>query len=152
MPAPFGPPSLSLLDLAGRRVVKWYVAYLDSPDRRWWTRFLRPGFQHVQLWRPVQYGPRVSDTFWIVVDPGMECVITETRFQPEPPWVADPSMIVQHVTAICTEKRVRNWAFFGPITCIEIAKAYLGLSSVWLRTPLQLYKHISARNGVLTQR
>jgi len=78
--------------------------------------------------------------------------MVEAIFQSEPPWAAQPEMTVQRVTAVCTEKRVRNWFFFGPVTCVEIAKACLGFSSMWIRTPLQLYNYIAARNGVLLPR
>lgn len=128
------------------------MVYQTSPDRRWWTRFLKPEFQHVQLWRPIRYGPLVSDQFWLLIDPGMECVVTETVFRPDAPWITTPGMTVQRVVASCMEKRVRNWFFFGPVTCVEIAKAHLGLSSLWIRTPHQLHQHIAKRQGVLISR
>lgn len=147
-----GPPSLSLFDLAGRRVTTWYVCYVEREEPRWWNKYLKAGFQHVQLWQPVQYGPRGSDTFWILLDPGMEFLLVGPVFRSEPPWASDPKMTVQRVVSVCTEKRVRNFFFFGPITCVEIAKACLGFSSVWVRTPLQLYKYIAARKCVLLPR
>lgn len=143
---------LSLLDLAGKRAVTWYVMYLEREEPRWWNSKLKNGFQHVQLCRPVSYGPLVSDTFWLVVDPGMEFVVTDAVFSPEPPWMRAPHTIVQRVVAICTEKSVRNWFFFGPVTCVEITKAYLGISSLLIRTPWQLYKYIAKRGGILTPR
>lgn len=143
---------ISLLDVAGKRVQSWYVVYMTSGESRWWNRFLKPGFQHVQLWRSIPYGPRISDTIWLMLDPGAECMVAEAVFRPDPPWTGNPTLTVQRVVAVCTEKRVRNWWFFGPVTCTELAKACLGLNSMWLRTPYQLYKHISARHGVLTPR
>lgn len=105
----------------------------------------------MQLWRPISYGPRISDTIWLLLDPGMECVVADAIFRSDPPWTGNPALTVQRVTAVCQEKRVRNWFFFGPVTCVEIAKACLGVRSIGLRTPFQLYNYIAARNGVLHQ-
>lgn len=130
----------------------WYLVYHRSTENRWWNRYLDPALQHVQLWRPVSYGPRISDTLWLLFDPGMECVVVDAVFRPDPPWSGNSALTVQRVLAVCTEKRVRNWFSFGPITCVEIAKACLGLNSMWLRTPRQLHTYVAKHRGVLISR
>lgn len=144
--------SLSLLDVADRHVASWYVVYLNRENPRWWNKYLAPGFQHVQLWQAVQYGPNVCDLMWKVVDPCLERISVEVCFDAQPPWVSDPSLAVQRVTAAPRERVVREWFSFGPHTCVETAKAVLGLRSWRIRTPLQLYRYIARTRGVLISR
>lgn len=130
----------------------WYVAYLERDEPRWWNKRLKHGYQHVQLWKSVQYGPEIADIFWLRVDPGMELVYTDAVFLPVAPWLAEPMTSVQRVTTVVPQKRIRSMFFFGPITCVELTKAYLGISSAWIRTPWQLHRYIAKRNYILTHR
>lgn len=137
---------LSLLDTAGRQHVQWYVLYQDEENEEWWNRFLKRGFRHVQIWKPVQFGPTLADRFWLVVDPGMEHVEAYIDHDPMAPWDRITGLTVQAVETMVPMKRVREYFFIGPITCVEIAKAHLGIRSPFIRTPWQLYKHIRKNN------
>lgn len=125
---------------------------MDRENPRWWNAPLKRGYQHVQLWRPIQYGPGITDKFWLIVDPGLEHVDTKIDWSPQPPWErADDITVIRVQTAVRT-KKVRDHFFIGPITCVELAKAHLGICSAWIRTPWQLAKYLRARNGVLVLR
>lgn len=137
---------ISLLDMPDRYHVHWYVVYMDEENDVWWNRLLKPRFRHVQLWRPIQFGPALQDRFWLVVDPGMEHVDTKVDHDPTAPWDRVQGFTVQSVHTLVRAKRIREYCFVGPITCVEMAKAHLGIQSWWLRTPWQLYKHIRKNN------
>lgn len=141
---------VSLLDTAGKVCTSWYVVYLPGENPWWWNTFLHPRFQHVQLWKSVEYGPESSDRFWILIDPGLEFASADVHFHHEPPWTWDPSMTVQRVQVIRPRHKVRQWMFFGMITCVEMAKVCMGINSWWVHTPRQLHRYIAKRNGILT--
>lgn len=143
---------ISLLDMPGRYHVHWYVIYMPEESDAWWNRFLVKGFRHVQLWRPIQFGPSMNDRFWLVVDPGMEHIDTKIDHCPIAPWDRVEGLTVQSVQTAVTAKRIRERCFIGPITCVEIAKAHLGIKGWRIRTPLQLYKHIHKNNHCIVLR
>lgn len=132
---------ISLLDTAGHEVATWYVIFQNrsSPVSRW----LKHGFEHVQLWRPTRFGPGADDIVWLFVDPCMELIKTGILWGSMPPWELYPEATVQKVTMLKRSGRVREKFFAGPVTCVELAKAYLGIQSFWIRTPYQLYRRLS---------
>lgn len=138
--------SPSLLDMPNRDYVHWYVVYMPRTYDFWWNRHLKEGFEHVQLWRPVQFGPGLSDRFWLVVDPGLEHIETTISHSPIAPWDRGLDVSVQSVRATVRLKKIREYFFWGPITCVEVAKMHLGIASWFIRTPWQLYKHIRDNN------
>lgn len=140
---------VSLLDMQGRSATRWYAVYMNRENPRWWNFFLKKGFQHIELWRPVQYGPESRDLFWMVIDPGLEYLEAEIHFDPTPPWRRSNEYTVQHVMGLCRVKKVRDWFHLGPVTCVEMAKMCIGVRSFWVRTPWQLYKYIDRRGGKL---
>lgn len=144
-------PELSLLDVAGKLTIDWYVVYHSRQQDNWWSRRLKAGFQHCWLVKSVQYGPQPSDILWVHVDPSLPFISVEVDFYPEPPWVRDHSMTVQRVIG-AHRPTVREWFSIGPPSCVEIAKACLGISAFFVRTPWQLYQHIQKRGGVIVSR
>ena len=146
---------LSLLDSAGMKTREWYVCYFDrdvsQPHYRM-LRHLKPGFRHVELARPVQYGPAVSDVVWLLVLPALEMLDLECCLNPAPPWVRVPGATIQKVTASRPVGSMRSWFEIGPPSCVEVAKAALGINAFWVRTPWQLYQFINRRGGVINSR
>lgn len=136
---------ISLLDMADRHWSTWYVVYLETETPRFWKPFLKKGFYHVQLWRPERFGDRPSDIFWVVVDPGIERASNNIVFDHIPPWQKGIPCKVQFVRCATSANRVRDWFHIGPVTCVDIAKAFLGIRTTFVRTPWQLYKHIRAK-------
>lgn len=140
---------VSLLDLADREAISWYVCYTNRENPRFWNRFLKPEYQHVQLRKPYFFGPEMRDVLWLVVDPGLSHVSVTVRGPDAAPWTDPEIKHVQRVEAAPDWRRVRQWFFFGPITCVEIVKAYLGISSHTVRTPFQLFNYIKKRGSAL---
>lgn len=140
--------TLSLLDVGGLDTADWHVIYMDRDMPYWWARRLKPGFQHVWLAKPVQYGPLVSDVLWMRVDPCMPFIHADVQFHAQPPWVLDTSMTVQRVTC-ARPQTIREWFALGPPSCVETVKAFLGINAFFVRTPWQLYQYIHKRDGVI---
>jgi hypothetical protein len=140
---------LSLLDTAGCKVREWYVAYFHREAYYWFTKYLKPGFRHVELVRPWQYGPKPTDVLWLQLFPTFETLDVDLCTDPRPPWVRFPSVMVQKVTTVRPLNSVRSWFDIGPPSCVEVAKAALGINAFWVRTPWQLFKYIQKRNGVI---
>lgn len=143
---------VSLLDTPGKKVIEWWVVYHRRDAFRWWGKFLHSRFRHVELARPFQYGPNVSDVMWQILLPTYESLDVELSVDPRPPWVRCPDSICQKVVAMPRLGGMRSWFDIGPTTCVEVVKMALGIRSFWLRTPYQLFKYISRRNGVIGQR
>ena len=139
---------LSLLDTADSAIRRWFVVYHDRNYRC--LRWLKPGFRHVELVRPVYYGPALSDVMWVGVFPRLETLDADVTFDSTPPWVRCPESAIQHVRVSRPLERPRERFHVGPITCVEIAKYVLGISSFWVRTPWQLHQFIQRRGGVIT--
>jgi hypothetical protein len=141
--------SLSLLDTAGCKTREWYVCYFPRTPHFWFARLWKQGFRHVELTRSLQYGPKPTDVMWLNLLPTFETLDVEVSYDPRPPWVKIPNVTIQKVTATRPLWSVRSWFDIGPPSCVEIAKAALGINPFFVRTPYQLWKYIAKRNGVL---
>ncbi len=139
---------LSLLDVADAAVRRWFVVYHDRNYRS--LRWLKPGFRHVELVRPVYYGPALSDVMWVGIFPRLETLDADIAFDPTPPWVRCPGSAIQYVRVSRPLEQVRQWFHVGPVSCVEVAKYVLGINSFWVRTPHQLYQYIHRRGCVIT--
>jgi hypothetical protein len=140
---------LSLLDLVDRQAITWYVCYCNRQNPRWWNSFLKTGYQHVQLRRPVRYGPEIEDVLWIVLDPALSHLDVALLGPQAAPWIDPEVQHTQRVECAPNWRRVREWFSFGPITCVEVAKTGLGINSWRVRTPWQLFKYLRKRGCIL---
>ena len=139
---------ISLLDTGGKETKTYWAVYLNRENKRWWNKFLKPDFQHVQLWSAEQYGPLPTDVLWVRVDPCLEMVDVQVLWSGAP-WEIEGSHC-QRVTTQAVRGRVREWFHFGPITCVELVKAHVGIRSLFIRTPWQLWKYLSKRPGTVS--
>jgi|SRR5579871_104212 len=140
---------LSLLDTADCKVREWFVVYHHRIPHYWFTKYLKPGFRHVELTRPLYYGPNLENVAWLNLLPMFEMLDAELDTDPRPPWVKCPTSTVQKVTAVRPLLKVRSWFDIGPTTCVEVVKIALGIRALWVRTPWQLFNYIQKRNGVI---
>ncbi len=136
----------SLADLAYRYPVDVWVVFTDLDTQHtelarsplW--RLMKPGFQHVEIWR------RISTNLWVRCDPTVELI--DVQLYGSPPWRVlerlNPTVI--RVRRIITKGRWRERFHIGPVSCVELAKAFLGVSGFFIRTPLQLYNFLRKEN------
>lgn len=139
----------SLLDLSDLKVREWFVVYHHRTPYFSFTKWLKPGFRHVELARPYRFGPGVNDVVWHHLLPKFELLDVELSLDPTPPWVRCPDSTVQKVTVARPLGSVRSWFDIGPLSCVEVVKMALGIRAFWVRTPWQLYQYIRKRDGVL---
>lgn len=128
---------MNLFDVADKRIIDAYLVFYDRDEGRggWW-RLLKPGFRHVEVWT-------FNGIFWLRVDPAMEHL--HVTADVGPPWksLAHLNPKVLRVQRAVPARKVRDPFFVGPVTCVEIAKACIGLRDAFVRTPYQLYKKLS---------
>lgn len=140
---------VSLIDTVGMQMAEWYVVYHRRDAVRWWGKFMPENFRHVELTRPVQYGPRISDVMWLQMVPTYEMLNADICLDPRPPWVKCPGSVCQKVVAMRPLNSMRSWFDIGPNTCVEVVKMALGIRAFFVRTPYQLFNYIQRRDGVL---
>ncbi len=136
------PSNISLIDTTYKYVVDLWVVFLDmDKDRlpagrsRLWG-WLQPGFQHVEIWKYVPPGA------WLRFDTGIELIVPEVYA--DPPWVMQERLnpTCMRVRRFVNKGDWREVFYAGPITCVELAKAFVGISGFFIRTPYQLYKFL----------
>ena len=141
--------NLSLLDTADKRIAEWFLVYHHREPYYRLAHLLKPGFRHVELCRPIQYGPALTDVMWLEVYPNFEMLSVDVNMDPRPPWERCSEATIQKVTAARKTPSMRTWWMFAMPSCVEVAKHCLGINSFWLRTPWQLYKYVNRRGGVV---
>ena len=138
---------IALIDLAYQHPVDVWVVFMNidngntSIPRSSLWRLLKLGFQHVEIWK------RMSTDFWIRCDPSVEVV--DVQVYSRPPWQVlerlDPTVI--RVRRVVAKGYWRVRFQVGPVSCVELAKAFLGVSRFFVRTPWQLYNFLRKENG-----
>jgi hypothetical protein len=56
---------------------KWYIAFSDVHEPRWWQKYLKPGFQHV---RAFAFDERAA--VWITFNPGWDGIVIRALKHP----------------------------------------------------------------------
>lgn len=137
-------PQISLLDAAHHHSVDYYVVFRTVPrDRAMFWRLLKPGFSHVEVWSYVPPGA------WMRFDTGVELIAVEVYA--DPPWVLvgkSENPTILHYQGLVPHGRIRQRFFAGPLTCVVMAAAFLGVRlPFFCRTPWQFYKLLARKHG-----
>lgn len=117
----------------GEAPAEFFLVYSRTDGASpWWARWADHELAHVEIWQPV------GDGCYIAVMPMFDCLSIELMGR-------EPTGIVQRVWA----RRPLGYAMFpmGVRTCVTVAKAMLGIRSIWIQTPRQLHNFIRRRNG-----
>lgn len=127
---------ISLVDSINSHLVDVWLVFYDVPrDYRFW-RWLKPGFNHVEVWR-------LDRGAWARVDTCLELLNAEVHLLP--PWesgIFPETARFLHYVRLVSRGKVREPFMVGPITCVELVKAVLGIRAIFVRTPYALYKHL----------
>lgn len=125
----------SLLDTIGDRPQDFLLVYSsNSPRLAWFTRFVDPEFEHVELWQSIGEG------YHLCLRPYHDHLVQEIVH-------GEPEGVVQRVRA---RRRSRSAMFpLGLKTCVSVVKAMLGIRNAFILTPRQLHRYVEKRKGVV---
>lgn len=139
----------SIFDTPYKDEINVVLMYHSIPEElqqnpRWLWKRLQPGFHHVQCWT-------LSNGVWVQLDGTIEYLYA--KVYPEAPWemltedgeALNPTF--QAVSRLVPRNKWREPWHFGPMTCVEFAKAILGIRAVFVRTPYQLYKYLERQRS-----
>lgn len=108
--------------------VCWFVGFGNASHRWWWTRLLRKGFEHVNLYR---------------FDGGETIVVCETiyglrveKFNATP-LDFEENVMLSYVPEYSAKKRKPV-----SVSCVGVAKSILGIHSMLIFTPSQLHDYL----------
>ena len=112
---------------------KYYVIFENSSVDDWRLRWLKPNFSHVFIAKK-----SINGYFWIIISPKNGNIVLEM--------IADcdlsdhfPKAVIIPFKSIVHDKQQIKVCLS---TCVEVAKAVLGIRKWWMITPYQLYKYI----------
>jgi hypothetical protein len=127
---------------------RYFVVCTQSLKRYWWTPYLRHNYSHCYLliW---------EGACWLYLDPVMNrahvAILDFYEFQHPAVWLKDPRARVFEAWPKPDAERLRAWWLFGPLTCVEIVKSFLGIGGFWIWTPWQLAQYLRKRKHELTE-
>jgi hypothetical protein len=126
---------ISLVDSVNAFLVDVWLVFYDVPRGYRFWRWMKPGFNHVEVWR-------LDRGAWARVDPCLELLNAEVYLKP--PWETGlfPGAKFLRYTKLVKLGGIREPFMLGPITCVELVKAVLGIRTVFIRTPYALYKYL----------
>lgn len=122
--------------------VDYVVVFRQLPFKQSWLwSLLKPGFQHVECWREIVPGA------WLRLDTALEFLSVEVYGDPPETLLGSGITTLRH-TDIVSPGRIRQPWRCGPVTCVELSAALLGVRlPFYIRTPWQFYKFLRKRNG-----
>jgi len=121
---------------------RYFVVCTQSLTSYWWTPLLRHSYSHCYLlvW---------EGAVWLYLDPVMNrahvTILDLYEFHHPAEWLLDPQARVFEAWPEAESERLRTPWLFGPLTCVEIVKAFLGIGRFWIWTPWQLAQHLRKR-------
>lgn len=139
----------SFLDSMTEGEEAYYLVYGNTNQERVLNRYLKDGFQHVSVLYFNGYHWMEIQGTWSSLDFNSVSSIDGFVFSPYENLARvykAKGYTVQKVNKNYTDK-LRVPSLLAPFTCVEIAKAVLGISKFSVFTPYQLYKYIGGLNG-----
>lgn len=128
-----------------QRPVDVWVLFRELPESEkisplW--KLLKPGFAHCEVWRHFR-------EVWLRCEPCLE--MAELEVYADPPWklvLPELRPTFLRVQRSVPYGKVRDVWQFGPCTCVELTKAFLGICAPFVRTPYQLYRYLKKNEQV----
>lgn len=120
-------------------MIRAYVVFTPDADL-WWLKILKPGFRHC-------FALMNDGRYWISIDPmspHMDITIhTVPADYDLPAWLEAQGHHVVSALYNRSSRKPAPWALF---TCVEVVKRILGIRSMRVITPYQLFKFIHKQN------
>ncbi len=125
--------------------MKIWVIFTNKTDISW-LKILKPGFRHC-------YALLDDGTQWITYDPLSSFTdITKhpkgTTIRNLPLWFKSQGEEIIAVNILGSKDKVAPISFYN---CVEAIKRLIGLHSIFIITPYQLYTHLKKNNKKETQ-
>lgn len=124
---------------------RWLIFFSDTDHRRWWSRFLRPGFRHVSAaaWF-------ATEERWVYFNPTARGLVIEIatdadfgpRFQ---------QLVERSAAILAVHSAFARTGFPATFYCVGAIKALLGIKARAL-SPLGLFRHLLATGAEVVER
>lgn len=122
-----------------------YFVVFEQGNPHWLDLFLSRGYGHCHLlvW---------DDPLWLHVHPTWQItelvVLDLVEFLHPARWpeICETEAEVIEVAPEWDE-RMRNPWVWGPVSCVEVVKCFLGIRRFWVWTPAQLARYLRRRHG-----
>ena len=132
---------LELKDESESSLQQVYLVYHNIREYKkpwYWPPYIKDGFEHVYILKYVE-------PYWIRITPAIGFlnvdVLTHAPYDSIHNIVNDESATIQFASR-WRKFRLRNNLVLAPFTCVEVAKAVLGIRKKSILTPWQLYNYI----------
>lgn len=121
---------------------KWFVVFCDSPRLRWWQRFLKPGFRHVEI-----FGWDHRSRRWIVVSPAMDMLLIMTMDDGEF-GLYRAELAKRGARILMTQAAEAGpWRPRLILSCVSVVSQVLGLPGPGAVRPIALYRMLLQRGA-----
>lgn len=118
---------------------EYFIVFEDSPKRRWFTRYLKPGFTHCYLMYK-----SVNGLMWVIINPMWSHCDVDVRtletFPSAQDYAGEYAIVVKFNATINPDQTVAQLSF---MSCVDFIKRFIGLARWRVITPYQLYKELS---------
>ena len=129
-----------------------FVVFQDRGERGFWRFWCRRAWTHCWVFLPAYYPEPglLARTYTIKVEPLRWGI--DVRLWPACPEVVAAEFLKSGVTAILeVDVDIKNpdrWVARGPITCVAVVKAVLGIANWRIWTPWQLFQYLLGRGAI----
>lgn len=127
-------------------ITAWIVVFLDDGKAHGpWRWLTRKGFRHCLV-----IGWSSEHEVWVIYDPLFNGTFIQVASQQTVEAVLN-AFDRLGATMIQVNSRRTNEVIWTlpPLYCVDRVKSVLGVRAWWVKTPLQLYRHLVARHGAM---
>ncbi len=140
--------AMGLLDVMTPGVERSFLLYSNASRSRFYSKFLRDGFQHVSILHYDGYFWHALEQTWSGISMRLVILVGGIAFnqmQDITKYYSAAGFTVQQVAINKTNGELRVPFLLAPQTCTEVAKGFLRIRKWWLFTPYSLFKFIEKR-------
>jgi len=121
---------------------EWFVVFCDSPRLRWWQRFLRRGFRHVEM-----FGWDRRSGRWLVISPALDMLLVMTMDDHE--FGRYRAELAKRGARILMARagQAGPWRPRLILSCVSVVSAVLGLPAPGAVRPIALYRMLLRRGA-----
>lgn len=137
--------AMGLMNVMALGEKKTFLLYSNTREPRWINRWIKQGFQHVSILYYDGFFWHAIEQDWCGIKTSMIVTLDGFAFdqrQDISRYYAAAGYTVQEVKRVHDKSKLRVPFLFAPQTCVEVAKAFVGLRKWWLFTPWGLSQYL----------